>query len=161
MPAPATPRPPFVGDPADVLIVLGSGFNERDTMHWTLRGRAAAKTIIIQINIDMDELTTHSVPGHVVAGSCRAFLDLMQDRAADDARLRLRRKGATAGDRLAKVEKPDRGYTTSRIASGRRQTDPSRQLRFRRYAKFSRAMAHCAGRFRRAPCLCRPLLDRL
>ena len=29
----------------------------------------------------MDELTTHSVPGHVVAGSCRAFLDLMQERA--------------------------------------------------------------------------------
>ena len=29
--------------PTDVLIVLGSGLNERDTMHWTLRGRAAAK----------------------------------------------------------------------------------------------------------------------
>jgi acetolactate synthase I/II/III large subunit len=70
-----------LGDPADVLIVLGSGFNERDTMHWTLRGRASAKTVIIHVNIDMDELTTHSVPGHVVAGSCRAFLDLMQERA--------------------------------------------------------------------------------
>jgi acetolactate synthase I/II/III large subunit len=67
--------------PTDVLIVLGSGLNERDTMHWTLRGRAAGETIIIHVNTDMDELTTHGVPTHVVAGSCRAFLDLMQERA--------------------------------------------------------------------------------
>src|SRR5580692_9643829 len=44
----------LLGDPADVLIVLGSGFNERDTMHWTLRGRAS-KTVILQVNTDMDE----------------------------------------------------------------------------------------------------------
>src|SRR5260221_12307544 len=49
-------------------------------MHWTLRGRAA-ETIILQVNIDMDELTTHGVPAHIVPGSCRAFLDLMQERA--------------------------------------------------------------------------------
>jgi acetolactate synthase I/II/III large subunit len=71
----------ILGDPTDVLIVLGSGFNERDTMHWTLRGRAAGKTIILHVNIDMDELTTHGVAAHVVPGSCRAFLDLMQERA--------------------------------------------------------------------------------
>jgi acetolactate synthase-1/2/3 large subunit len=71
----------ILGDPADVLIVLGSGFNERDTMHWTLRGRAGGKTVILQVNTDMDELTTHGVPAHVVPGSCRAFLDLMQERA--------------------------------------------------------------------------------
>ena len=68
-------------DPADVLIVLGSGFNERDTMHWTLRGRAAAKSTIIHVNTDMDELTTHGVPAHVVPGSCGAFLALMQEHA--------------------------------------------------------------------------------
>jgi acetolactate synthase I/II/III large subunit len=67
-------------DPADVLIVLGSGFNERDTMHWTLRGRAG-KTIVLQVNTDMDELTKHGVPAHVIPGSCRAFLDLMEERA--------------------------------------------------------------------------------
>jgi acetolactate synthase I/II/III large subunit len=71
----------ILGDPTDVLIVLGSGFNERDTMHWTLRGRAEGKTIILQVNIDMDELTTHGVAAHAVPGSCRAFLDLMQERA--------------------------------------------------------------------------------
>src|SRR6516165_85375 len=70
----------ILNDPADVLIVLGSGFNERDTMHWTLRGRAG-KATILQVNTDMDELTKHGVPSHVVPGSCRAFLDLMEERA--------------------------------------------------------------------------------
>ena len=31
-------------DAPDVLIVLGSGMSERDTMHWTLRGRADGRT---------------------------------------------------------------------------------------------------------------------
>jgi thiamine pyrophosphate-dependent acetolactate synthase large subunit-like protein len=55
----------ILNDPADVLIVLGSGFNERDTMHWTLRGRAG-KAVILQVNTDMDELTKHGVPAHVI-----------------------------------------------------------------------------------------------
>jgi acetolactate synthase-1/2/3 large subunit len=67
-------------DPADILIVLGSGLNERDTMHWTLRGRAI-KSTVIHVNTDMDELTAHGVPAHVVPGSCRAFLDQMQEQA--------------------------------------------------------------------------------
>jgi acetolactate synthase I/II/III large subunit len=71
----------ILDNPTDVLIVLGSSFNERDTMHWMLRGQAAAKTIIIHVNTDMDELTTHGVPACVIPGSCGAFLDLMQERA--------------------------------------------------------------------------------
>jgi len=71
----------ILGDPPDVLIVLGSGFNERDTMHWTLRGRAAGPTVIIHVNTDMETLTTHGTPSHIVPGSCGAFLDLMQREA--------------------------------------------------------------------------------
>src|ERR1700704_59331 len=63
----------------DCLIVLGSGFNERDTMHWTLRERPTA--FMIHVNTDMDELTANGDLGHVVPGSCRGFLDLMHDRA--------------------------------------------------------------------------------
>ena len=63
----------------DCLVVLGSGFNERDTMHWTVRERM--KAFMIHVNTDMDELTTHGNVGHVVPGSCHAFLDLMHDRA--------------------------------------------------------------------------------
>jgi acetolactate synthase-1/2/3 large subunit len=63
----------------DCLIVLGSGFNERDTMHWTLRERPTA--FMIHVNTNMDELTANGDLGHVVPGSCRGFLDLMHDRA--------------------------------------------------------------------------------
>src|SRR5437588_1467842 len=68
-------------DTPDVLIVLGSGMNERDTMHWTLRGRASGSTVTIHVNTDMDELTTHASATHVVPGNCRAFLELMRERA--------------------------------------------------------------------------------
>ena len=50
----------------DCLIVLGSGFNERDTMHWTLRERPTA--FMIHVNTDMDELTANGDLGHVVPG---------------------------------------------------------------------------------------------
>jgi acetolactate synthase I/II/III large subunit len=63
----------------DCLVVLGSGFNERDTMHWRVSERTRA--FMIHVNTDMDELTTHGDAGHVVPGSCHAFLDLMHERA--------------------------------------------------------------------------------
>jgi acetolactate synthase I/II/III large subunit len=68
-------------DPPDLLIVLGSGLNERDTMHWTLRDAAIERTMTIHINIDMEELTAHGSAAHVVPGSCRAFLELMRQRS--------------------------------------------------------------------------------
>jgi acetolactate synthase-1/2/3 large subunit len=49
-------------------------------MHWTVRERS--KALMIHVNIDMDELTANGDLGHVVAGSCHAFLDLMHERAA-------------------------------------------------------------------------------
>ena len=70
----------ILGGGLDCLIVLGSGFNERDTMHWTVRERS--KALMIHVNTDMDELTANADLGHVVPGSCHAFLDLMHERAA-------------------------------------------------------------------------------
>jgi acetolactate synthase-1/2/3 large subunit len=70
----------ILGEPLDVMIVLGSGLNERDTMHWTLRDRAA-KTVMIHVNTDMEELTAHAIPAHIVPGGAGAFLSLMQERA--------------------------------------------------------------------------------
>jgi acetolactate synthase-1/2/3 large subunit len=69
----------ILGGDLDCLLILGSGFNERDTMHWTVRERS--KALMIHVNTDMDELTAHGDRGHVVPGSCHAFLDLMQERA--------------------------------------------------------------------------------
>ena len=68
-------------DVPDVLIVLGSGMNERDTMHWTLRERQRARAITVHVNTDMDELITHGSAAHVVPGNCRAFLELMRERS--------------------------------------------------------------------------------
>jgi acetolactate synthase-1/2/3 large subunit len=65
----------------DCLVVLGSGFNERDTMHWMVREHT--KAVTIQVNTDMDELTANGDLGQVVPGSCHAFLDLVHERAAE------------------------------------------------------------------------------
>src|SRR6266851_3589160 len=70
----------ILGGALDCLLVLGSGFNERDTMHWTVR--EGGKALMIHVNTDMDELTANADLGHVVPGSCHAFLDRMHARAA-------------------------------------------------------------------------------
>jgi acetolactate synthase I/II/III large subunit len=114
----------ILDDPADVLIVLGSGFNERDTMHWTLRGRTAGKTIIIHVNTDMDELTTHSIPAHVVPGSCRAFLELMQERAAAVASP-LAAGQAQRRAWLAKVKQGPRLYDLENCARSTKPVHPA------------------------------------
>ena len=69
----------ILGGELDCLLVLGSGFNERDTMHWTVRERS--KAFMIHVNTDMEELTANGDLGHVVPGSVHAFLDLMHARA--------------------------------------------------------------------------------
>jgi acetolactate synthase I/II/III large subunit len=73
----------ILGGQLDCLVVLGSGFNERDTMHWTVRERS--KAFMIHVNTDMEELTANGDLGHVVPGSVHAFLDLMHARAGDIA----------------------------------------------------------------------------
>src|SRR5262245_2447268 len=83
----------ILDDALGCLLVLGSGLNERDTMHWTVRERSKAS--MIHINIDMDELTANGDLGHVVPASTHAFLDLM-DRRADLIGPPLQRTGAPA-----------------------------------------------------------------
>jgi acetolactate synthase-1/2/3 large subunit len=96
------------------LVVLGSGLNERDTMHWTVREHSRAR--MIHVNTDMDELTANGDLGHVVPGSCHAFLELMDRRAAviasalEEGEPRRRQWLATikAGPRLYDVENQSR-----------------------------------------------------
>jgi acetolactate synthase I/II/III large subunit len=104
----------ILGDELECLVVLGSGLNERDTMHWSVRERT--KALMIHVNTDMDELTANGDLGHVVPGSCHAFLDLMHDRAGvigpalQDGQARRRQWLATikAGPRLHDVENMSR-----------------------------------------------------
>ena len=70
----------LLGTDLDILLILGSGLNERDSMHWTLR--QSSKALMIHVNSDMQELTSQSEPGHVVLGDARAFLELLS-RLAD------------------------------------------------------------------------------
>jgi acetolactate synthase I/II/III large subunit len=100
----------ILDDELGCLLVLGSGLNERDSMHWTVRERSKAR--MIHVNIDMDELTANGDLGHVVPASTHAFLDLM-DRRADvigpalqDGQTRRRQWLATikAGPRLYDTE---------------------------------------------------------
>jgi acetolactate synthase I/II/III large subunit len=104
----------ILGGELDCLIVLGSGFNERDTMHWTVGERTKAS--MIHVNTDMDELTAHGDSGHVVPGGCHAFLELMAERAdilapaLQDGQVRRREWLAKlkAGPRLYDVENTSR-----------------------------------------------------
>ena len=74
----------------DILLILGSGLNERDTMHWTLRQKS--KALMIHVNTDMHEITAAGEPDHVVPGSCHAFLDFLisRDEAATAAMMKSR-----------------------------------------------------------------------
>lgn len=65
----------LLGGDLEILLVVGSGLNERDTMHWTLRDRSGAQ--LIHVNTDMQEMTAGGDAAHVVPASARAFLELL------------------------------------------------------------------------------------
>ncbi|WOJ91022.1 thiamine pyrophosphate-binding protein [Methylocapsa polymorpha] len=63
--------------PPDLLIVLASGLNERDTMHWSLQLKPNAA---ICVNLAPASIGMHSEGGGVV-GDCGAFLTYLLDRS--------------------------------------------------------------------------------
>ncbi|MGE0234831.1 thiamine pyrophosphate-binding protein [Methylocystis sp.] len=65
-------------DPSlDLLIILGSGLNERDTMHWALQLKPDAS---ICVNLLPAAIGTHAQDGGVV-GSCGAYLRYLLDQS--------------------------------------------------------------------------------
>jgi len=127
-------------DRPDVLIVLGSGMNERDTMHWTLRGRADVPTLTIHVNTDMDELTTHASAAHIVPGNCRAFLELMRQRSDANASALGRGQGKRRAW-LVDIKQQPRLYDLEHAA-----VVPSPFIRrrpLRRCERFIPAMGYC------------------
>ncbi|MFO1125388.1 MAG: thiamine pyrophosphate-binding protein [Methylocystis sp.] len=65
-------------DPSlDLLIILGSGLNERDTMHWALQMKPGAT---ICVNFLPSAIGTHVQDGGVV-GSCDAYLRYLLDQS--------------------------------------------------------------------------------
>ena len=73
--------------PPDLLMVLGSGLNERDTMHWALRLEPSAT---ICVNLAPASIGVHTRAGGVV-GDCGAYLNFLLGQS-DQLRLSL---GAT------------------------------------------------------------------
>src|SRR5262249_2558978 len=114
----------------DCLLVLGSGFNERDTMHWTVRERS--KAFMIHVNTDMEELTAHGDLGHVVPGSAQPSSTICM-RAPPSSPPRSQRE-RRAGANGARRSRPSRGFTTSRTRAER----PRPSIRPRRSPRCAR-----------------------
>ncbi|AUB81440.1 thiamine pyrophosphate-binding protein [Candidatus Thiodictyon syntrophicum] len=97
----------LLDDPPDLLLLLGSGLNERDTMHWALRLRAQ-RTICV--NLSTVVMGAHLTDSCVV-GDAGAYLDWL---AAHDDRI-----GPTLEDtRVA------RGHWLAGITAQPRLQDP-------------------------------------
>ncbi|SFK48276.1 thiamine pyrophosphate-binding protein [Methylocapsa palsarum] len=79
--------------PPDLLIILGSGLNERDTMHWSLEIHLGAT---ICVNLNPASIGMHANAGAVV-GDCGAYLSYLLGK--DDELAALLR--ATAAGRAA------------------------------------------------------------
>jgi acetolactate synthase I/II/III large subunit len=79
--------------PPDLLLVLGSGLNERDTMHWSLQLQPNAT---ICVNLTPASIGLHT-PGGGVVGDCGAFLNYLLSRS-DELRSSLQ---VTATERAA------------------------------------------------------------
>jgi len=91
----------------EMLLIVGSGLNERDTMHWTLRQSGKARRI--HVNTDMWEIASHGQTDHAVPGSCRAFLALL-DNAADAPAAALSDSTEARQSFIAKVKSGPRFY---------------------------------------------------
>ncbi len=65
--------------PLDLLIVLGSGLNERDTMHWSLELQPDAT---ICVNLSLTSIGVHT-QGAGVVGDCGAYLAYLLSRGED------------------------------------------------------------------------------
>jgi len=106
----------------EVLLILGSGLNERDTMHWTLRQNS--KALAIHVNTDMWEMTSHGKADHVVPGSCRAFLELLS--STDGPAAAALSQGQTARQTLiARVKSGPRLYDLENTQSAARPIHPA------------------------------------
>jgi acetolactate synthase-1/2/3 large subunit len=67
----------LIDKPLDLLIVLGSGLNERDTMHWTLELKP--KTAIC-VNLNTLAMGSH-ITGSSVVGDAGAYLNWLESKS--------------------------------------------------------------------------------
>ncbi len=109
-------------DPSlDLLIVLGSGLNERDTMHWALQLKPDAS---ICVNLLPAAIGTHVHDGGVV-GSCGAYLRYLLDQS-DRLRAALEPTRAARANWVAEIRAKPRLQDPENCASDAAPIHPAR-----------------------------------
>ncbi len=71
-------RMAILDQPPDLLLILGSGLNERDTMHWSLR-LSPQGTVCVNLNISA---MANGVNASSVVGDVGAYLQWLEGRAS-------------------------------------------------------------------------------
>ena len=112
----------ILGTDLEVLLILGSGLNERDTMHWTLREKS--KALMIHVNTDLWEMTSQGEAGHCVPGSCGAFLELLS-RVDGPVAAALSQSEAARRSWIAGVKAGPRLYNSENCHSPTRPIHPA------------------------------------
>ncbi len=105
----------------DLLIVLGSGLNERDTMHWSTR--LAPSRGAISVNLSPKAIAIETAAGLGVVGDCGAFLDILaheKNAAALEAGLADRKSW------IAAIRSGPRYYDTDHLQSDMVPIHPAR-----------------------------------
>ncbi len=110
--------------PLDLLIVLGSGLNERDTMHWALQ---IAPQASISVNLAPANIGMHAQDGGVV-GDCGAYLRYLLDHT-DELRPSLETTRAARSAWLAGIRSKDRLQDIENCASDAAPIHPARVIR--------------------------------
>ena len=103
----------------DVLLILGSGLNERDTMHWTLRQKSKAQ--MIHVNTDMDEIDLARRSRPCGAGQLPCLPGAARQRAGAPAAALVAKREPTRQSWIAKVKAGPRLYD---IENCQRPTKP-------------------------------------
>jgi acetolactate synthase-1/2/3 large subunit len=65
----------LLSEDLDLLIALGSGLNERDTMHWS--SRLAPRHGLVSVNLSPKSLAQETIANRGIVGDVGAFLDLL------------------------------------------------------------------------------------
>jgi acetolactate synthase-1/2/3 large subunit len=114
-------RMALLDSPLDLLLILGSGLNERDTMQWSLQLKPDAT---ICVNLTPESIGTHTSQGGVV-GDCGAYLEYL---LAQSERLRpsLQMTSADRADWLSNIRSKPRFQDIENCASDAIPIHPAR-----------------------------------
>ncbi|MDP1835392.1 MAG: thiamine pyrophosphate-binding protein [Chlamydiales bacterium] len=105
-------------DELDVLVVLGSGLNQRDSMYWSKS--VAPKQAFIQVNCNPSAFHNNYKHSQLVLGDCRAFLELILSA-------KLTQNNARA-DWVKKITEGPRLYDVENLVSDAQPIHPARVI---------------------------------